>query len=151
MHPIPVVHSIEFFWELLNSGKIQIAKKYPEPVTIHDPCNVIRGRGLMDKLREVAAAIAVEVVEMHPNREHNFCCCAGGGVINCGPPFKNVRTEGNAIKAKQIRDTGVKTCIAPCHNCHGGLEDIIHKYELGVELKFLGDIIYECMEKKSAS
>ncbi|QLA15469.1 electron transfer complex ferredoxin TmcB [Desulfolutivibrio sulfoxidireducens] len=151
MHPMPVVHSIEFFWELLNSGKIQMAKKYPGPVTIHDPCNVIRGRGLMDKLREVAAAITEEVVEMHPNREHNFCCCAGGGVINCGPPFKNVRTSGNAIKAKQIRDTGVKTCIAPCHNCHGGLEDIIHKYELGVELKFLGDIIYECMEKKSAS
>ncbi|MEF3696651.1 electron transfer complex ferredoxin TmcB [Desulfolutivibrio sp.] len=151
MHPVPVVHSIEFFWDLLNSGKIRMAKKYPGPVTIHDPCNVIRGRGLMDKLREVVHAICDGVVEMTPNREHNYCCCAGGGVINCGPPFKNVRIVGNSVKADQLKATGVKTCIAPCHNCHGGLEDIIHKYGLGIELKFLGDIIYECMEKKGAS
>jgi len=149
-HPVPVVHSIEFFWELLETGKIKMAKKYPGPVTIHDPCNTIRGRGLMDKLREVVNHICDGVVEMHPNREHNYCCCAGGGVINCGPPFKNVRIVGNSIKAEQLKATGVKTCVAPCHNCHGGLDDIIHKYELGMELKFLGDIIYECMEKPNA-
>jgi hypothetical protein len=62
-----------------------------------------------------------------------------------------VRIVGNSIKAEQLKATGVKTCIAPCHNCHGGLDDIIHKYELGMELKFLGDIIYECMEKKGVS
>jgi Fe-S oxidoreductase len=87
---------------------------------------------------------------MTPNREHNFCCAAGGGVINCGPPFKNKRIEGNRTKADQLKDVkgqGVKTIVAPCHNCHGGLEDIIHGYELGLELKFLGDIIYEVMEK----
>jgi len=148
--PVPIVHSIEFFYDLLESGKIKMAKKYPGPVTIHDPCNTIRGRGLMDKLRGVVDHICDGVVEMHPNREHNYCCCAGGGVINCGPPFKNTRVVGNSIKAEQLKATGVKTCVAPCHNCHGGLEDIIHKYEVGMELKFLGDIIYECMEKPNA-
>ncbi len=149
-HPVPVVHSIEFFWELLTSGKIKIAQKYPGPVTVHDPCNTIRGRGLMDKLREVVNMICDGIVEMHPNREHNYCCCAGGGVINCGPPFKNVRIVGNKIKAEQLKATGVKTCVAPCHNCHGGLDDIIHKFDVGMELKFLGDIIYQCMEKPEA-
>ncbi len=148
--PVPMIHAIEYFWELLDQGKITMAKKYPGPVTIHDPCNTIRGRGLMDKLREVVHHICDGVVEMQPNREHNYCCCAGGGVINCGPPFKNVRVVGNKAKADQIKATGVATCVAPCHNCHGGLEDIIHHFELGVELKFLGDIIYECMEKKRA-
>jgi hypothetical protein len=38
--------------------------------------------------------------------------------------------------------------IAPCHNCHSGLEDIIHHYDLNMEIKFLGDLIYETMEKK---
>jgi len=149
-HPVPVVHSIEFFWELLTSGKIKMATKYPGPVTVHDPCNTIRGRGLMDKLRDVVNMTCDGIVEMHPNREHNYCCCAGGGVINCGPPFKNVRIVGNSIKAEQLKATGVKTCVAPCHNCHGGLDDIIHKYDVGMELKFLGDIIYQCMEKPEA-
>ena len=149
-HPVPVVHSVEFFWELFTQGKIKLAKQFEEPVTIHDPCNIIRGRGLTEKLREVVSFLCPNVVEMTPNREHNLCCCAGGGVINCGPPFKNVRVEGNRAKAEQLKRTEVGVIIAPCHNCHGGLEDIVHHYELGMSLKFLGDLIYECMEKPGA-
>jgi len=145
--PVPVVHAVEYFWELLTEGKIKIAKKLEGPVTIQDPCNIIRGRGLMDKLREVTSMLCEETVEMVPNREHNYCCCAGGGVINCGPPFKNVRTTGNKAKADQLAKTGVHTIVCPCHNCHGGLEDIIGYYELGMHPRFLGDIIYEIMEK----
>jgi Fe-S oxidoreductase len=150
MPPVPTVHAIEFFHDLLRDGKIRILKKYDKPVTIHDPCNVIRGRGLHEMLRYVAHAICEEVIEMHPNREHNFCCSAGGGVINCGPPWKMKRVNGNKVKAQQLfeaKSKGAVTCIAPCHNCHGGLEDIIHVNEIGMDLKFLGDIIYEVMEK----
>ena len=148
--PLPIVHAIEFYWELLESGKLKIAKKFEEPVTLHDPCNVVRGRGLHEKAREVTRALCSNFTEMHPNREHNYCCCAGGGVINCGPPFKNVRVEGNKVKAEQMAATEAKVVIAPCHNCHGGLEDIIHHYKLGMELKFFSEIIYECMEKPNA-
>jgi Fe-S oxidoreductase len=150
MPPVPTVHAIEFFYDLLRTGKITVLRKYDKPVTIHDPCNVIRGRGLHEMLRYVAHAICEEVIEMHPNREHNFCCSAGGGVINCGPPWKMKRVNGNKVKAQQLfeaKSKGAVTCIAPCHNCHGGLEDIIHVNEIGMDLKFLGDIIYQVMEK----
>ena len=152
MHPIPVIHAIDFYHELITQGKIKIAKKYETPVTFHDPCNTVRGAGLHEKAREVVRAICSEFIEMHPNREHNYCCSAGGGVINCGPPFKMKRVDGNRIKAEQlfaVKARGAKTIIAPCHNCHGGLEDIIHHHGLGMELKFLGDIEYETMEKPS--
>ncbi len=145
--PIPVVHGIEFYYELLKAGKIKIAKKFADPVTLHDPCNVVRGRGLHEMARYVANAICETVVEMHPNREHNYCCCAGGGVINCGPPYKQKRVTSNRVKADQMRDTGVGVVIAPCHNCHSGLEDIVHHYELGMDIKFFSDILYEVMEK----
>lgn len=150
MTPIPVVHAIEFFYDLLKEGKLKIAKKFESPVTFHDPCNTVRGRGLHEMGRYVAKAACSEFIEMHPNREHNYCCSAGGGVINCGPPFKMTRIEGNRIKAEQlfaVKARGAKTIIAPCHNCHGGLEDIIHHYGLDMELKFLGDILYEAIEK----
>ena len=49
MPPIPMVHAIDFYHELLSQGKIKIDKKYPEPVTLHDPCNVVRGGGLGQK------------------------------------------------------------------------------------------------------
>ncbi len=145
--PIPIVHAIEFYWDLIQEGKIKLMHKYEKPVTIQDPCNIIRGRGLMDKLRDVVHYLCDEVVEMTPNREHNYCCCAGGGVINCGPPFKNTRMKGNRVKAEQLKATGVKDVVIPCHNCHGGIEDIIGYYDLGMHGKFIGDIIYELMEK----
>jgi Fe-S oxidoreductase len=150
MHPVPVIHAIDFYHELITEGKLKIAKKYETPVTFHDPCNTIRGAGLHEKAREVIRAICETFIEMHPNREHNYCCAAGGGTVNCGPPYKMKRIEGNRIKAEQlfaVKTRGAKTVIAPCHNCHGGLEDIIHHFGLGMELKFLGDIVYETMEK----
>jgi Fe-S oxidoreductase len=150
MPPIPIVHAIQFYFELLKEGKIKITKKYPIPVTLHDPCNVIRGGGLMDVSRYVINTICEELVEMHPNREHNYCCCAGGGVINCGPPYKMKRMEGNRVKAEQLfaaKARGAKVLITPCHNCHSGLEDINHHYSIGLEVKFISDILYEVMEK----
>lgn len=146
--PVPVIHSVQFFWELMKDGKLKLAEKYPGPVTVHDPCNVVRGRGLHEKLRElVRFLVDGEIIETASTAEHNICCTAGGGVINCGPPFKNVRVEGSKAKADELRATGVKTIVAPCHNCHGGLEDTVHAYELGMDIKFLGDIIYQCIEK----
>ncbi|MFZ5572237.1 MAG: electron transfer complex ferredoxin TmcB [Thermodesulfobacteriota bacterium] len=147
MPPIPVIHAIEFYYELIKTGRIKIAKKFPEPVTLHDPCNVVRGRGLHEKARYVINALCDNLVEMHPNREHNYCCCAGGGVINCGPPFKQKRMTGNRVKAEQLANTGVSILIAPCHNCHSGLEDIVHHYHLDMEVKFISDILYQVMEK----
>ena len=150
MFPIPVIHAAQFFKELLDEGKIKVAKKLDEAVTIQDPCNIVRGMGLHEHIRDVTRAFCGDIVEMEPNRDHNYCCCAGGGVINCGPPFKMTRMLGNRVKAEQLAATGVKTIISPCHNCHGGLEDIINHYKLDMHLKFLGDVIYECMEKPEA-
>ena len=148
--PIPIVHAIEFYYDLLKSGKIKVKKKFETPVTLHDPCNVVRGGGLHEKARYVVREICEELIEMHPNREHNYCCVAGGGVINCGPPYKMTRMEGNKVKAEQLfeaKTKGAKVLIAPCHNCHSGLEDIIHHFGVGQDIKFIGDIIYEVMEK----
>ncbi|MBC2709464.1 MAG: 4Fe-4S dicluster domain-containing protein [Desulfosarcina sp.] len=120
MPPFTIVHAIEFYYDLIKDGRIKIAKKYKT------------------------------VIEMHPNREHNYCCCAGGGVINTGPPFKMTRILGNRVKAEQLFETktkGAEVLVAPCHNCHSGLHDIVHHYEIGLDIKFFGDIIYEVMEK----
>jgi Fe-S oxidoreductase len=152
--PVPIVHAIAFYYDLLKSGKLRIARKYSHPVTLHDPCNVVRGGGLHEKARYVVHQLCDNLIEMHPNREHNYCCGAGGGVINCGPPFKNARVAGNRVKAEQLFDAksrGAHTLIAPCHNCHSGLHDIVHHHGIDLEIKFFSDIIYECMEKPDGS
>ncbi|CAD7781921.1 hypothetical protein DMNBHIDG_02851 [Candidatus Methanoperedenaceae archaeon GB37] len=146
MHPIPVIHAIQFYYELLREGKIKIVKKIKEPVTLHDPCNVIRGRGLHEMARYIMQEICEDFREMWPNREYNYCCCAGGGVINCGPPWKTKRVDSNKVKAEQLQRTGAKILVTPCHNCHSGMEDIINYYKLDMHTKFISELLIECME-----
>jgi len=100
--------------------------------------------------RYVVNAMCDNFTEMQPNREHNYCCCAGGGVINCGPPYKMTRMLGNRVKAEQIAATGAKVVISPCHNCHSGLEDIVTHYKLGTHVKFISDILYDAIERPGA-
>lgn len=144
--PITMVHAIEFYYDLISSGKIKIKKKFQEPITVQDPCNTVRGLGLGDKLRYVMRAVCEDFRDMTPNQEHNYCCAAGGGVINCGPPWKKSRLKSIRVKADQLRETGAKVVCTPCHNCHSGMEDIVGGYKLGMHVKFLCEILVECME-----
>lgn len=144
--PIKMVHAIEFYYDLIKSGKIKIKEKYKEHVTLQDPCNTVRGRGLGDKLRYVVDAMCENFTDVSPRQEHNYCCNAGGGLINCGPPWKRDRMISNRVKAEQLGSTGAHIVITPCHNCHSGIEDIIGYYKLGMHVKFLSEIMVEVME-----
>jgi len=144
--PVPLIHAVEFYHELITSGKLKIVKKWEEPTTVQDPCNIVRGRGLGQKLRDIMNAVCADFRDVDPRFEHNYCCAAGGGVINCGPPWKNDRVNGNRVKGEQLRATGAKVVVTPCHNCHSGIEDIISTYKLGMHTKFFSEILVECIE-----
>jgi Fe-S oxidoreductase len=144
--PIPMVHAVEFYHELLTSGRIRIAHKIEEPVTVQDPCNIVRGRGLHEKLRYIVRELCEDFREMDPRHEHNYCCAAGGGVINCGPPWKLSRMKSIRVKAEQMAATGAHTIITPCHNCHSGIEDIIGHYKLGMHVTFISELLVKTMD-----
>jgi Fe-S oxidoreductase len=144
--PIPMVHAIEFYYDLISSGKIKIAKKYDKHVTVQDPCNTVRGLGLGGQLRYVVNALCQNFTDMSPRFEHNYCCMAGGGAINCGPPWKRSRMRSIKVKAEQLEKTGAEIIITPCHNCHSGLEDVIGFYKLGMHVKFISEILVDVME-----
>jgi len=145
--PIPMVHAVEFYYDLIKSGRIEIVKKIEEPVTVQDPCNIVRGRGLHQKLRYVVNALCEDFRDVDPRYEHNYCCAAGGGVINCGPPWKLSRMKSIKVKAEQIAATGAHRIITPCHNCHSGIEDIIGHYKLGMHTSFIIELLVEAMKK----
>jgi len=145
--PLPMVHAVAFYHELLPTGRPKIARKLAEPVPIPDPCNIVRGRGLHHKLREVLHMICADVREVDPRFEHNYCCAAGGGVINCGPPWKLSRMKSIRVKAEQFAATGAHTVITPCHNCHSGIEDILKHYKLKMEVAFINELLVKTIER----
>ncbi len=144
--PFRVLHAVEFYYELVKSGRLKIARKIKTPVTVHEPCNLVRRKGAGDKLRYLLREMCEDFREMYPGDAHNFCCNAGGAVIACGPPWKKIRVSHARVKAEQIKDTGAKIVIAPCHNCHTQIHDLIKAYNIDAEVKFMWDILLETIE-----
>lgn len=145
--PVEVVHSVRLFYEYLRDGRIKIDpdKMLTEPVTYQDPCNVSRNGGLWEEGRKLVTFLAKDFREMTPNREHNHCCGGGGGFIPMGPEFKKRRMISGRLKADQIRATGAKIVIAPCHNCYDQINDLNKEYNLGVKVLSFKEIICETM------
>lgn len=145
--PVPIKHSVRLFYEYLRDGRIKIdpSKILEEPVTYQDPCNVSRNGGLWEEGRKIIEYIAKDFRDMTPNRDLNHCCGGGGGYIPMGPEFKKRRMESGKVKAEQIRATGAKIVITPCHNCFDQIRDLNKEYNLGVKVLSFKEILTEIM------
>lgn len=145
--PIEIIHSVRLFYEYLRDGRIKIdpSKMLTEPVTYQDPCNVSRNGGLWEEARGIMKYIAKDFRDMTPNRDHNHCCGGGGGYIPMGPEFKKRRMISGRVKADQIRATGAKIVIAPCHNCYDQVRDLSKEYDLGVKVMTFKEVLCEIM------
>jgi Fe-S oxidoreductase len=49
------------------------------------------------------------------------------------------------VKAEQVKATGAKVVIAPCHNCFDQIHDLSEEYDLGVTVLSLKEIIVKAM------
>jgi len=145
--PVNVVHSVRVFYEYIRDGRIKIdpEKMIEKPVTYQDPCNVSRNGGLWEEGRLLTRFLCKDFRDMNPNRDLNHCCGGGGGYIPMGPEFKKRRMISGRIKAEQIKATGAKIVIVPCHNCFDQINDLNKEYELGVKVMSFKEIICETM------
>ncbi len=145
--PVEIVHFVKLMSEYLTEGKIKIdpSKKIKEPVTYQDPCNVSRNGGLWEEARKIIPYLVEDFRDMSPNRDHNHCCAGGGGIMPMGPEYKPARMASGKVKAEQIKATGAKIVITPCHNCFDQINDLGEEYELGIKALSLKEIIVESM------
>lgn len=144
--PYEILQSGEFYYELLVTGRIKIdpTKKIKEPVTLQDPCNIIRRGGAAEKFRYFVEQTCEDFRDMYPNKEHNFCCNAGGGLAAISQ-WATHKAKGNRVKAEQILRTGAKIVITPCHNCSTGIKDVIKYWNLGLKNMFFDEILVKTM------
>ena len=144
-YAVPMRSILELLLEYLRDGRIRVdPAKNPDRVTLHDPCNLVRWGGVVEPQREVLRRVVSDFVEMVPNREQNFCCGGGGGMLSMSE-YGDRRVASGEVKAKQIRATGAKVVAAPCHNCADQLLELNKKYKLGVEVKAVVELVYEAL------
>jgi Fe-S oxidoreductase len=131
--------------DYFREGRLSVdPDRHPEPVTLHDPCNLVRMGGVSEPQRSVLRRAVRNFVEMTPNRAENFCCGGGGGQLSMSV-FRAKRIQAGGIKAEQIRRTGAKTVVAPCHNCIDQLMELNREYELGVSVKTVAEMVADAL------
>lgn len=114
--PFEITHILEETAAALERGQITLKEKCIDfPVTLHDPCNAVRSSDLIEPPRKILNHICQDFREMYPNREKNFCCGSGGGILM--DEMIEFRKTVTKVKVDQVRETGATYLCAPCSIC----------------------------------
>lgn len=143
--PFPVRSVLEIAAGYLREGRIRLdPSKNRKPLTLHDPCNLVRLGGVVEEQRFLLKSAVEDFREMTPNRQKNYCCGGGGGQLSM-TRFAKRRLAAGRLKADQIRETGAKVVVAPCHNCIDQLTELGKEYKLGTEVKTVIEIVADAL------
>ena len=143
-----VVAFVELLDRYLAEGRIKLnAASLAEKVTYHDPCQLARNGGVFEEPRRVLRALAADFVDMTPNRQENWCCGGGGGLVAMGE--EEFRMKSSKVKADQIRASGAAVIATACENCHSQLSDLNKHYGLGMRVEFVSHLAARALIKPS--
>lgn len=140
LYKFKVVHVLELLDELRRDGRISLEGLDMEKLTFHDPCQIVRGGGVLHEPRNLLNSIANDFVEMSCSHQWNWCCGGGGGV-SANSDADELRLKTFTIKKSQIERTGAKKLVTCCSNCRNMIEDGIEEYEMDVEVVGLTELI----------
>lgn len=139
-----VMHTSQYFLQLVREGRLKPAAAVKLEVTYHDPCYLGRlgepwvhwegkmrpgqirlfdpprefrrgTNGVYEAPRELLAGIpGVTLAEMERRREYAWCCGAGGGVRESNPAFAVWTADERIAEAAA---TGAKALVTACPGC----------------------------------
>jgi len=59
--------------------------------------------------------------------------------------YADRRLETGRLKAEQIKDTGAKIVVTPCHNCIDQLMELNKHYKLEIEIRTVAEIVADAL------
>ncbi len=119
-------------------------------VAYHDSCFYGRYNGIYEEQRALVQWSGGKLVELPRNREHGFCCGAGGG--NFWREEKEPRVSWN--RAAEIMASGAPTLAVSCPFCMAMLEDGLKAQEgyerHPVKVRHVVEIVAEALDREEA-
>ena len=138
-----VEHITDFLIDQLKKGNLKIEKEIKAKVTYHDPCHLGRHSGVYDSPREVIEACpGVEFVEMPRNKEHAWCCGAGGGVKS---GFRDWAVEISSERVEEAEKTGADILLTSCPFCVTNLSDAVKAMNSKIKVQDITGFLLERM------
>jgi Fe-S oxidoreductase len=138
---IPRESSMTLLRDIVMSGKLKLDPSRNDfPITLHDPCNVVRLMGVVEPQREILRKIAPKFREMEPHGVNNYCCGGGSGFAIMSPNnFTDWRFQVSGRKKLEQVLNAFGDCLepetpkyvcAPCSNCKGQMRDLFAYWNL---------------------
>ena len=125
---------------ICNQKLVTDPQKINFPVTLHDPCNLVRQMGIINPQRRVLRKICPDFREMEPHGVDNYCCGGGSGLaFMTSPDIVEWRMAvAGRIKVKQILETFSdvldkpvnKFVCTPCLTCQIQINGLLDYYGL---------------------
>jgi Fe-S oxidoreductase len=168
-----VRHHTQVIRELVATGKIELAKGVGEAVgmspladdaraesgaaalsskkiAFHDPCYLGRWNGEYDAPRDVIDALPSGKegrIELARNKEHGFCCGAGGGRMWME---EKIGTRVNHNRADEIIASGADTVATACPFCTIMLRDGMQDRDAADKVQVLNvsELVAKSMKRK---
>jgi len=159
-----VRHHTQLIRELVAAGKITIDGDKLAPagggangggasrpaITFHDPCYLGRWNGEYDAPRAVLDALPsgpAGRVELPRNKEHGFCCGAGGGRMWME---EKIGTRVNHNRTDEILASGAETVATACPFCTIMLRDGVQDRNAGdrVQVLNVSELVAKSMKRK---
>ncbi|TKJ30230.1 MAG: 4Fe-4S ferredoxin [Chloroflexi bacterium B3_Chlor] len=137
---IPRESALPLLEDAVCNGRIKLDPSRNDfPVTLHDPCNLVRLTGIVEPQRRIVRKICPQFREMEPHGVENYCCGGGSGfAIMSSRNFPDWKmTVSGRMKFKQVLDAfqdvgdpeAERYVCAPCSNCKGQLRDLLSYYQ----------------------
>ena len=139
-----VLHHTALLLELIDAGRLEVARRLSYRVTYHDPCHLGRFQGEYDAPREILRRLGCTLVEMPRNRDNSFCCGAGGGRIWIADQPGQERPSENRIR-EAVTLPDVELFVVTCPKDVTMYEDAIKTSGNAerIELRELTELIEE--------
>ncbi|MCB9566384.1 MAG: (Fe-S)-binding protein [Myxococcales bacterium] len=148
-----VVHHSQLIAHLLEAGKLKLSGPLAKDFTYHDSCYIGRWNSVYDAPRTIlerATQGKGSFRELGRNREHGFCCGAGGGRMWMEEePEKRV----NINRAKEVAESGANAIAVACPFCNTMVSDGLKALgkDEAIEVMDIAQVVASALPKESAA
>ena len=119
---LQVKHSVQYFADLIDSGKLKFSGKIERMITYHDPCFLGKHNDIYDEPRKIIESIpGARFIEMSRSRKRSVCCEGGGGRMWYDIPGERLAEK----RIKEALNSGVEIVAVACPFCLLTFDDAI--------------------------
>ena len=139
-----VIHTTQYFSQLIEEGKITPKGKFEKKVVYHDPCTLGRQSGIYEEPRTILKRIpGLTLLEVEDfNRNLSVCCGAGSGGL--WMDWEKDERIGD-VRIKQLIETGAEIIAVACPYCLQMFEETIKSMDIDIQVMDIAEILYESL------